>query len=595
MESKTTFGLIVGTRGFFSPKLALEGRRQLIAKLDSLGYGYVILPEDATPTGAIETVEDARKCARLFQERRDDIHGIIVALPNFGDEVGIVNTLKMAKLDVPILVQASDDEIGKVDVNNRRDSFCGKLSVCNNLYQYDIPFTDTTYHTCAIESDVFTRDVEFFAGVCRVVNGLRNARIGAIGARPAAFQTMRFSEKLLQSSGITVVTVDLSEILAAAGKIGDSAPETKQKLEEIKREIQDFENDIEKFAAFEKSEVFKTVEQFYAAGNETTGEQIKAVDIIDDLKEKHYKLNDTLSEIRRIVNLFTGNFSENNIFKFKTKFDSDNEYVVFVSELKEFIEEDKISEFEKRVNERFANIVQLIARETNELVSKEAEIEKIIKKINNDFLNKNFVEAIKEMEIRTNDSTNPVVNILLQIKQFNDDNGLLIGKNNLFTDSDLGDKNRKAVELLKQLIKELEKHKKPVLTLSDSFDLQFRIVENDNNTGWVENLSNVGSEGTDILVKAMVNILLLNVFKESASRKFQDFKLHCVMDEIGRLHPVNVKGILRFANERNILLINGSPISQNATDYRYTYKLSKEKSAVNNKYITRVKRLIKLH
>ena len=233
MESKTTFGLIVGTRGFFSPKLALEGRRQLVAKLDSLGYGYVILPEDATPTGAIETVEDARKCARLFQERRDDIHGIIVALPNFGDEVGIVNTLKMAKLDVPILVQASDDEIGKVDVNNRRDSFCGKLSVCNNLYQYDIPFTDTTYHTCAIESDVFTRDVEFFAGVCRVVNGLRNARIGAIGARPAAFQTMRFSEKLLQSSGITVVTVDLSEILAAAGKIGDSAPETKQKLEEI--------------------------------------------------------------------------------------------------------------------------------------------------------------------------------------------------------------------------------------------------------------------------------------------------------------------------------------------------------------------------
>ena len=166
MEDKTTFGLIVGTRGFFSPRLAAEGRRQLTAKLANMGYEYVILPEGDTPTGAVETLDDARKCARLFRERRDDIGGVIVALPNFGDELGVVSTINMAKLDVPILVQASDDDMDKVDVENRRDSFCGKLSVCNNLYQYDIPFTDTTYHTCAIESDVFSVDIDFFSGVC---------------------------------------------------------------------------------------------------------------------------------------------------------------------------------------------------------------------------------------------------------------------------------------------------------------------------------------------------------------------------------------------------------------------------------------------
>ncbi len=234
MGDKMTFGLIVGTRGFFSPQLAAEGRRQLIARMEALGYDYVIPPVDATPTGAIETFEDAQKCARLFSEHRDRIEGVIVALPNFGDELGVVNTLKLANLNVPVLVQGSDDDIDKVDVANRRDSFCGKLSVCNNLYQYDIPFTDTTYHTCAIESDVFGKDVEFFARVCRVVNGLRNARIGAIGARPAAFQTMRFSEKLLQGSGITVVTVDLSEIIGAADALDDEAAQVKQKLEEIK-------------------------------------------------------------------------------------------------------------------------------------------------------------------------------------------------------------------------------------------------------------------------------------------------------------------------------------------------------------------------
>jgi len=234
MKNKTTFGVIIGTRGFFSPKLAVETRRQLLAKLDKLGYEYVILPDDATNAGAVETVADAEKYAELFRKNSDKIQGIIVSLANFGDELGIVNTLKLAKSDVPVLIQACDDDIDKVDVAHRRDSFCGKLSVCNNLYQYNIPFTDTTYHTCAIESDTFTKDIEFFAGVCRVVCGLRNARIGAIGTRPAAFQTMRISEKLLQASGITVVPVDLSEIIFAARKLGDNASEVSEKLKDIR-------------------------------------------------------------------------------------------------------------------------------------------------------------------------------------------------------------------------------------------------------------------------------------------------------------------------------------------------------------------------
>lgn len=114
------------------------------------------------------------------------------------------------------------------------------------------------------------------------------------------------------------------------------------------------------------------------------------------------------------------------------------------------------------------------------------------------------------------------------------------------------------------------------LVVSDSFNLQFRVMENDNDTGWVEKIANVGSDGTDILVKAMVNIMLINVFKEKASRKFGDFKVHCMMDEIGKLHPNNVKGILDFANCRNILLINSSPTTYNVEDYKYTYLLSKD-------------------
>ncbi len=233
MERKTTFGLIVATRGFFNPDLATRGRKQLLAKLDEMGYDYVISPEDATPNGAIETLADAKICAELFRQNAEKIDGIVIVLPNFGDELGVVQTLDMARLNVPVLVQACDDDLDKLTVEGRRDAFCGKLSVCNNLYQYDIPFTNTTYHTYPIDSDEFVADLAFFARVCRVVKGLTNARVGAIGARPAAFQTVRFSEKLLQATGITVVPVDLSVIIAGANALGGGQVAVKEKLEAI--------------------------------------------------------------------------------------------------------------------------------------------------------------------------------------------------------------------------------------------------------------------------------------------------------------------------------------------------------------------------
>lgn len=235
MDSKTTFGVVVGTRGFFNAELAVGTREELLAKLGKLGYESVILPPRATKAGALETAEDAAKYAELFRQNRDRIQGIIVSLANFGDELGVVNLLKLASLDVPVLIQACDDEVDKVGLLERRDSFCGKLSVCNNLYQYQIPFTDTTEHTCKIDSDVFTQDLESFAKICRVVSGLKGARIGAIGTRPAPFQTMRFSEKLLQASGITVVPVDLSEIIGAAGKLDADGAEVKTKVAQIRQ------------------------------------------------------------------------------------------------------------------------------------------------------------------------------------------------------------------------------------------------------------------------------------------------------------------------------------------------------------------------
>ena len=235
-NGKMCFGIIIGTRAYFNSELAKDVRAQLLKTLEDEGYEYVILPENATPTGSssIETREDGLLCAELFRQHRDEIDGIIVSLPNFGFEIGIINAISVADLNVPVLVQACDDENDKVDLDSRRDAFCGKISVCNNLYQYNIPFTDTTLHTYSIYSELLVKDIHRFAGVCRVVNGLRHARIGAIGTRPSGFQTCRASEKLLQRSGITVVPVDLSEILGAARKVDDADPELAKKIADIR-------------------------------------------------------------------------------------------------------------------------------------------------------------------------------------------------------------------------------------------------------------------------------------------------------------------------------------------------------------------------
>jgi L-fucose isomerase-like protein len=234
MNTTQSLGVIIATRNIFNAKLAVDARKKVLTQLESLGIGSVILPQKETPTGNIEGYEDAKKCAAFFRQHADKIDGILVVLPNFGDELGVVNTLKLSGLDVPVLIQACDDDNEKVDVKSRRDAFCGKLSVCNNLYQYGIKFTNTTYHTYSLDDPLFTSDLLQFAAVCRVVKGLKGLRVGAIGTRPIGFQTMRYSEKLLQKYDITVVPVDMSEIFAAAENMDHQSAEVSDKVQSIR-------------------------------------------------------------------------------------------------------------------------------------------------------------------------------------------------------------------------------------------------------------------------------------------------------------------------------------------------------------------------
>ena len=360
-------------------------------------------------------------------------------------------------------------------------------------------------------------------------------------------------------------------------QLNDKRKVEKASLETVQKSIRESEEGFVKLEEFRASELFPT----YLHGLEERPSSSMALPLIEELRNTIMERMQVKDLFKRSVNIFKAPFGQGNVFRFKTNLVLDEDYMEYAANLEEFVEQNKIEEYRGRTSDRYLEILQRVSREMGDIGGYASQVEKIIREINADFREKNFVGAIRSIEIRRTDSADNMVQLLLKIKEFTDENAFSLGGLNLFSEEKGRDAaNREAVRYLEDFMSSLNDFSsRSYLTLSDTFMLQFRVVENDNDTGWVEKIANVGSDGTDILVKAMVNIMLINVFKEKVSRRFGEFRLHCMMDEIGKLHPNNVKGILDFANSRNILLINSSPTTYNVSDYRYTYLLSKDQNA----------------
>jgi len=234
MAGSFTLGVILGNRDFFPDTLITEARRDLIRLFADLSIDPIWLSTEQSKLGAVESWSDAQRCGELFRENRRQMDGILVCLPNFGDEKGIADAIRISELDVPILVQACPDDLDQFGLERRRDAFCGKISACNNLRQYRLKFTLTRDHTVSILDPRFREDLTWFMQTCRVVRGMRRVRIGAVGARPNAFNTTRFSEKLFEAAGISVNTIDLSEIFGSAATIANDDSRVKARIDQIR-------------------------------------------------------------------------------------------------------------------------------------------------------------------------------------------------------------------------------------------------------------------------------------------------------------------------------------------------------------------------
>ena len=232
-RDKSTFALLFGNRGFFSPELIAEAREQLPRVLEANGHQTLMLDADATRYGAISNPEEARIYADFLKANEGKYQGIILSLPNFGEEASLVEALR--KATVPIFIHAYPDELKKMKMEQRRDSFCGKFSVMDIFYQYGLKYTSLEPHVVDPEADEFAENIEHFDKVCRVTNGLKDMAVGAVGARTTAFKTVRVDELALQKNGITMEVVDLSEVLARIKALKQSSPECREKADNLKK------------------------------------------------------------------------------------------------------------------------------------------------------------------------------------------------------------------------------------------------------------------------------------------------------------------------------------------------------------------------
>lgn len=394
--------------------------------------------------------------------------------------------------------------------------------------------------------------------------------------------------KISEYSTKIITTTDIFQTLKNENKVElDKFEEEHKIINELflnlKTQKKETETDITTYVNFQEEKLFSEL-AYYIQTTTIAEKHDRIENLIKKLKDIVIEISILGRELLKQTKEFVSPFRPNNIFNFPKEFSSEINCLDFIqNNLKEYIEEEKIEIVKQQTKKKHAGLINHIVGDIDLLVGKRKDIDKIIHDINNDFKKDNFVHAIQEFEMRTQDTANNIVQIFIKIKELHDENAFNLDEPNLFTNHKMEESKQKSINLLTSLLKALKEFSKAEISLEDIFELVFKAKQNNKDTGWKKELSDVGSHGTDILLKAMIYIMLLNVFKETASKKskFKDFRLHCIMDEIGRIHTKNIKSLIKFGNSRDIWMIFGSPEENDALAYKYVYNFEKKNGITN--------------
>ncbi len=349
--------------------------------------------------------------------------------------------------------------------------------------------------------------------------------------------------------------------------------EVSVELVQLREDHKQTADEVSAFEAFEREELFGAFESTIRHHDHL--ETSNCREGINKLKNLALSCLEKHSALTERITGFSGFFTEGNCLGFNVHLAGEAAFRSFAEMLTAFIRDQKIITLKTEVTRKYSMVLDAIVTETNRLLEREGNVHKVIQKINNDFRTANFVGVVRSIEMRVQKSSNRIFQVLRELCTFQIENHMSFGELDLFNSGNSG-ADEMAVDLLDQLRVQMGQTKSTKLKLEDALDLEFRVCENENDTSWVSRLANVGSNGTDVLVKSMIYINLLSTFKTGSRKQSEPAQLHCLVDEVGILHDSNVTSLINFAAERGICMINGSPNSHNEQDYKHIYIFRKE-------------------
>ncbi|WP_082226775.1 ATP-binding protein [Microscilla marina] len=366
---------------------------------------------------------------------------------------------------------------------------------------------------------------------------------------------------------------------AQLAQLDASMQQNRQYHDQLENELLYFED------KFKLTDVFTPLRGWIESPDAEDREVLNIDQLMKDLNLRHTRLIEDNYRFQKLTHSFTGLFSADNRLEFPRKFATEIDYKDFVRhKLKPFLAQNRIDIIQQQLEQQHSKLIDLISKDIVNLSAKSDEINQTIERINADFSESNFVGVVKSIALDYREKKSGLINVLKKIRAFEQEH-VLTDQLRLYTPAvatadDQATVNKQSIALLTELKKAIENQGKKYVTIEDTFELYFRVQENNNNTGWVERLANVGSEGTDVLVKAMIYITLLNVFKENAFKGNDDYFIHCLIDEVGKLSDRYLRELIDFTNHKNIRLIFGSPNENDPLIYEHVYKVHRENDEI---------------
>ena len=313
-------------------------------------------------------------------------------------------------------------------------------------------------------------------------------------------------------------------------------------------------------------------------------------DLIRSLGSTVTKFGTWSENLRTSVTNINDSLKGHDTFGFSGNLFTLDDYRTYAEKVRDFRESGDIDRTIRANSHSFLDALVSAKDDFTDVESNYKETYKSINSINRDLAGKGFCNVIRNIELTLDTADEGLVEILRYAKEFCEEHRdeINLGELSLWN----ADKavNGQYTDIVNRLLKELEKPKylfTNEIYLHDLYTLKVRADENNNKGDWRQTLHEIGSNGTGIIVRALIYISFINTIRK---KRDNVTPMHFIIDETGTLADQNLEGLVQYANDKNFIVLSASPqCLMNSLDYKYVHLIEKDEEEGMTKIILEMK------